>query len=238
MTRTTKKKRNAGLLVAAAAAYMFAAWTVAPGFYDGFNPPSPYAFECPPSVAGAQSAPASGHIVIDAANGTNEDAVAFTGDGQVVLDLPSGSFVTSKPSVTVDLQPLNPCPQPQGLTFVTNTYAITADAPLVKPVTIVMVYSNLEPDPSYLYRAPGPGGPWTNIGSSAQAQVWTINTKTDQLGYFAAGYPAGSISSGSSQILPITIAILIVAVLVGGIPLTILRRRQAARGDVDEEEDG
>ena len=237
--RTTKRKRNAGLLTAATAAYVIAAWTVAPGFYDGFNPPSPYAFECPPSVAGAQSAPASGHVVIDAVNGTNENAVAFTLDGQVILDLPSGSFATTRPSVTVDLQPLNPCPRPSGLTFVTNTYAITADAPLAKPVTIVMVYSNLEPDPSYVYRAPGPDGPWTNIGSSAQAQVWTINTKTDQLGYFAAGYPAGSISNGggTSQILPITIAVLIVAVLLGGIPLTILRRRQAAAGDADEEED-
>jgi len=213
--------------MAAAAAYVVAAWTVAPGFYDGFNPTSPYAFECPPSVAGAASAPSSGHVVIDAVNGTNEDSVAFTTDGQVILDLPAGSFVTTKPSVTVDFEPINPCPRAPGLDFVTNIYAITADAPLAKPVTIVMVYSNLEPDPSYVYRAPGPNGPWTNIGASAQAQVWTINTKTDRLGYFAAGYPAGSISNGSSQILPVTVAVLILAVLVGGIPFTILRRRRS-----------
>ena len=222
--------------MAASAAYVVAAWTVAPGFYDGFAPPSPYAFECPPPAAGAASAPSSGHLVIDAVNGTNDDSVAFTTDGQVILDLPSGSFATTKPSVTVDFEPVNPCPRAPGLDFVTNTYAITSDAPLARAVTIVMLYSNLEPDPSYVYRAPGPDGPWTNIGASAQSQVWTIHARTDRLGYFAAGYPAGSISNGSSQILPVTVALLIVVVLVGGVPLEILRRRQTARGGENEED--
>jgi ribose 1,5-bisphosphokinase PhnN len=66
--------------------------------------------------------------------------------------------------------------------------------------------------------------------------VWTIHARTDRLGYFAAGYPAGSISNGSSQILPVTVALLIVVVLVGGVPLAILRRRQTARGGENEED--
>jgi hypothetical protein len=234
-------KRSA-LLVAAAACYLVAAWMVAPGFYDGFAPPQPYDFVCAPPQAGANSPPTSGHLVIKVINGISDANSAFTDDGQVVIGFLPGAFdVTGKTSVTVDIKPVSPCSNPSGLHFSTNTYEITADAPLVKASTLVLRYSNLVVDPSFVYRADSPDGAWTNIGASAQAQIWTIDTRTDKLGYFAAGFPSNSVSKGggggSSQILPVTIAVLIVAVLVGGIPLTILRRRQAARGD-GEEEDG
>jgi hypothetical protein len=229
------------LLVAAAAFYLVAAWMVAPGFYDGFAPPQPYNFVCPPPQAGANLAPTSGHLVIKVINGVSDANSAFTDDGQVVIGFLPGAFdVTGKTSVTVDIRPVSPCPNPSGLHFSTNAYDITADAPLVKASTLVMRYSNLVVDPSFVYRADSPDGSWINIGAAAQAQIWTIDTKTDKLGYFAAGFPSSSVSKGgggSSQILPVTIAILIVAVLVGGIPLTILRRRQARAGHADEEED-
>lgn len=235
--------RRSILLAAAAAFYLVAAWMVAPGFYDGFAPPQPYNFVCPPPQAGANLAPTSGHLVIKVINGVSDANSAFTDDGQVVIGFLPGAFdVTDKTSVTVDIKPITPCPNPSGLHFSTNTYAITADAPLVKASTLVLRYSNLVVDPSFVYRADSPDGPWTNIGASAQAQIWTIDTKADKLGYFAAGFPSNSVSKGggggSTQILPVTIAVLIVAVLVAGIPLTILRRRQAARGGENEEEDG
>ncbi len=235
--------RRSILLAAAAAFYLVAAWMVAPGFYDGFAPPQPYNFVCPPPQAGANLAPTSGHLVIKVINGVSDANSAFTDDGQVVIGFLPGAFdVTDKTSVTVDIKPITPCPNPSGLHFSTNTYAITADAPLVKASTLVLRYSNLVVDPSFVYRADSPDGPWTNIGASAQAQIWTIDTKADKLGYFAAGFPSNSVSKGggggNTQILPVTIAVLIVAVLVGGIPLTILRRRQAARGGENEEEDG
>jgi hypothetical protein len=235
-------KRGA-LLAVAAAFYLAAAWMVAPGFYDGFAPPQPYNFVCPPPQAGANVAPASGHLVIKVINGVSDANSAFTDDGQVVIGFLPGAFdVTGKTSVTVDIKPISPCPKPAGLHFSTNTYAITADAPLIKASTLVLRYSNLVIDPSFVYRADSPDGPWTNIGASAQAQIWTIDTKTDKLGYFSAGYPSNSVSTGGgggggSQLLPVTIAVLIVAVLVGGIPLTILRRRQARAGAADDEED-
>jgi hypothetical protein len=233
--------KRIAMLAAAAAFYLVAAWMVAPGFYDGFAPPQPYNFVCPPPQAGANLQPMSGHLVIKVINGVSDANSAFTDDGQVVIGFLPGAFdVTGKSSVTVDIKPVSPCPTPAGLHFATNLYAITADAPLVKASTLVLRYSNLVVDPTFVYRADSPDGPWTNIGSSAQAQIWTIDTKTDKLGYFAAGFPSNSVSKGGggggSQILPVTIAVLIVAVLVGGIPLTILRRRQAARGG-DEEED-
>ena len=229
------------LLAAAAAFYLAAAWMVAPGFYDGFAPPQPYNFVCPPAQAGANQPPASGHLVIKVINGVSDANSAFTDDGQVVIGFLPGAFdVTGKTSVTIDIKPVSPCPNSPGLHFSTNVYEITADATLIKSSTLVLRYSNLVVDPSFVYRAESPDGPWTNIGASAQAQIWTVDTKTDKLGYFAAGYPSNSVSSGgrsgSSQILPVTIAVLIVAVLVGGIPLTILRRRQARAGGTDDDE--
>ena len=180
--------------------------------------------------------------MIKVINGVSDANSAFTDDGQLVIGFLPGSFdATGKTSVTVDIKPVSPCPNSPGLHFSTNIYDITADAPLIKASTLVLRYSNLVVDPSFVYRADSPDGPWTNIGASAQAQIWTIDTKTDKLGYFAAGYPSNSVSSGgrsgSSQILPVTIAVLIVAVLVGGIPLTILRRRQARAGGADDDED-
>ena len=230
------------LLAAAAAFYLAAAWMVAPGFYDGFAPPQPYNFVCPPAQDGANLPPASGHLVIKVINGVSDANSAFTDDGQVVIGFLPGAFdVTGKTSVTIDIKPVSPCPHSPGLHFSTNVYEITADATLIKSSTLVLRYSNLVVDPSFVYRAESPDGPWTNIGASAQAQIWTVDTKTDKLGYFAAGYPSNSVSSGgrsgSSQILPVTIAVLIVAVLVGGIPLTILRRRQARAGGADDDED-
>lgn len=229
------------MLAATAAFYLAAAWMVAPGFYDGFAPPQPYNFVCPPAQAGANLPPASGHLVIKVINGVSDANSAFTDDGQVVIGFLPGAFdVTGKTSVTVDIKPVSPCPNPPGLHFSTNPYDITADAPLVKASTLVLRYSNLVVDPSFVYRADSPNGPWTNIGASSQAQIWTIDTKTDKLGYFAAGFPSNSVSKGgggSSQILPVTIAVLIVAVIVGGIPLTVLRRRRARAGGEDEEDE-
>jgi hypothetical protein len=239
--------RSRALLIAAAAvAYLIAAWMVAPGFYDGFAPPQPYNFVCPPPIAGANLQPTSGHLVIKVIGGVSDANSAFTDDGQVVIGFLPGAFdVTGKTEVTVDIKPVSPCPNPSGLHFSTNAYDITADAPLTKQTdkskwpTLVMRYSNLQADPSFVYFAQSADGPWTNIGANSQAQPYTIDVKTNQLGYFAAGYPAGAVtktSSSNSQILPVTIAVLIVLVLVGGVPLTIIRRRQA-RGEIPGEDD-
>jgi hypothetical protein len=236
--------RKAALLAVAAVLYAGAAWMVSPGFYDGFSPPQPYNFVCPPSQAGSNLQPTSGHLVIKVIDGESDANSAFTDDGQVVIGFLPGSFdVTGKTSITVDIKPV-PCPTPAGLHFSTNTYQITADAPLVKPATLVMTYSNLTTDPSFVYRADSVDGPWTNIGASPQARLWTIDTKTDKLNsYFAAGFPSNALSNGGGsagggqQILPWIVAALIAAVLLAGIPLTIVRRRAMSRGGADDEDD-
>ena len=238
--------RGTRLLVLAAIAYIVAAWSVAPGFYDGFVPPQPYNYVCPPPQAGANSQPSSGHLTIKVINGSSDPNSAFTDDGQLVIGFLPGAFdVTGKSSINVTVTPVSPCPQPSGLRFVTNTYLITADAPLVKSSNLVLRYSNLSQDPSYIYRATSVNGPWTKLAvPQQQAQLWTVSTQTDQLGYFAGGFPSSAISTSttsSQEIVPIVVAVLIVAVLLAGVPLTVMRRRPAPAGrrrrDEDEDDD-
>jgi hypothetical protein len=218
-----------------AALYMAGAWMVAPGFYDGIEPIQPYNFVCPPPAAGAGSGiqPSSAHLDIKVINGASDANSAFTDDGQVVVGFLPGAFdVTGKSTVSIDITPVRPCPKPAGLHFATNTYLISADATLVKGANLVMSYSGVEPDPSFVYYADSADGPWKNIGSAQQAQFWTIRPSSPltRLGYFAAGYPSDAVAKNSlgNQLLPAVIALLIVGVLVAGIPLAVIRRRREA----------
>jgi hypothetical protein len=237
------------LIAAAASVYLVAAWMVAPGFYDGIAPTQPYNWVCPPPIAGANSGvtASSGHLVINVIDGTSDANTAFTADGQMSVSFLPGAFqAAGKTQVTVDITPVSPCPNPPDLHFTTNVYQVTADAPLIQvpptttqcqPACVAMLYSNLVPAPSFVYLADSPNGPWKNI-SGTENQPLVIRADTNQLGYFAAGYPANAVnknSPASSQLLPIAVAVLIVGVLIAGIPLAILRRRAA--GNVDEESD-
>lgn len=210
---------------------------VAPGFYDGFGPPQPYAWTCPPPQAGANVKPASGRLAIKVINGKSDANSAFTDDGQIVIGFLPGAFdVTGKTTVNVDITPLPTCPQPAGLRFVTNVYQITADAPLLMSSNLTLRYSNLEPDPNDIYQADDPSGSWTSIGHSSQAAPFTIDTHTSKLGYFAAGYtqsgspPPGAVIGGG-QTLPIIVAVLIAVVVLAGLPLAVVRRRRGGGGD-------
>jgi hypothetical protein len=232
--------KSLGLLASAAVAYLLAAWMVAPGFYDGFTPQQPYNWVCPPPQAGSNQSPNSGHQVIKVVGAVSDANSAFTDpDTQVVLGFNFGVFdSTGKTSIMVDIKPVSPCPKPSGLTFATNTYLIRADAPLVKKASLVMRFSDLVPAPSTVYYATSPDGPWTSIGALSQAQPFTIDTTIDKFGYYAAGYPSSAVSrspGGSSQLLPIAIAVLIIVVILAGFPLAIIRRRRAPD---DGEKDG
>lgn len=241
--------RRAVLLAAAVITYVLAAWMVAPGFYDGFGPPQPYNWTCPPPQAGATQKPSPGHADIKVIGGVSDANSAFSNDGQIVIGFFAGAFdAGGKTTISVDITPLSTCPQPPGLRFVTNVYYVTANAPLVpvkvkdKAPNVVLRYSNLLPAPSDVYLAADPGGPWTSIGAGLDSQPFTINTRTTSLGYFAAGYPLtspppGAVRVGGSQVLPIVVAILIVLVLLAGIPLAVLRRRRSRPIDGEDEEE-
>ena len=230
------------LLAVTAAVYLIAAWMVAPGFYDGLGPQQPYNWTSPPPEAPPGNLPPkSGHVDIKVVGGVSDAKVTYTDDGQVVVDfaLPGAFDATGKTSISVDIKPVATFPTPTGLRFVTNVYLVTADAPLVKEATIIMVYSNILPAPSLIYFATDANGPWRSIGGTDNPTQGTIQATTRQLGYLAAGYPATATnqSSGGNQLLPIAVAVLILAVLVAGIPLAIVRRRRAA-GEVDESDEG
>jgi hypothetical protein len=235
--------RRAALLAAAVATYVVAAWMVAPGFYDGFGPPQPYNWTCPPPQAGSNLKPSSGHLDIKVIGGVSDaNSVYPNKDGQIgILFLPGALDATGKTTISVDITPLPTCPQPPGIRFVTNVYQISASAPLVKPANLVLVYTNLEPAPTDVYFATDPAGPWKSIGAAQQAAPFTIDSSTRSFGYFAAGYPSaapppGAVSVGGGQVLPIVVAVLIGLVVLAGVPLAILRRRQS-RGEVQEEEE-
>jgi len=235
--------KRAVLLAAAVTTYMVAAWMVAPGFYDGFGPTQPYNWTCPPPQAGANIKPSSGHLDIKVIGGVSDANSAFTNDGQLVIGFLPGAFdSTGKTTISVDITPLSTCPQSPGIGFVTNIYQITASAPLAKAANLVLRFSNLEPAPTDVYFAGDPAGPWKSIGAQQQAQPFTIVTSTKSFGYFAAGYPSASpppgavTVGGGGQTLPIIVAVLIGLVILAGIPLAILRRRQS-HGEVEEEGD-
>ena len=232
--------KRLALLGAAAIVYMAAAWMVAPGFYDGFGPPQPYNFTCPPPQAGANGKPLSGHADVKVIGGVSDADSVFTEDGQLVVLLLPGAFAAgNKASISVDIKPLATCPEPAGIRFVTNVYQVTASAPLTsgtdKLPSLEVRYSNLQPDPSTVYQASDPNGTWTAI-SSQPGQPYVILGKPTGLGYFAAGYPSaspppGSPTIGGGQLLPIIVAVLIIAVVLAGLPLAIMRRR---RGEADD----
>jgi len=230
--------RKLALLSVAAALYAGAAWSVAPGFYDGFGPPAPYNFTCPPPQAGANQKPSPGHADIPVTGGVSEAFSAFTNDGQIVIGFLPGAFVAGgKTTITVDITPLDTCPQPSGIRFVTNAYKITASAPLNadKRANLVLRYSNLEPDPASVYQATDPNGTWTQV-SSQPGQPFTIVTTTTTFGYFAAGYasgspPPGAVTIGGGQLLPIIVAALVIVVVLAGLPLAVMRRRRSSEAD-------
>ena len=234
--------KRAALLAAAVATYLVAAWMVAPGFYDGFGPPQPYNWTCPPPQAGSNLKPSSGHLDIKVIGGVSDANSAFTNDGQVVIGFLPGAFdARGKTTISVDIAPPATCPKPAGIRFVTNVYQIAATAPLVKPSNLVLRYSNLEPAPTDVYFATDLAGAWKSIGAAQQSQPFTLDTSTRSFGYFAAGYPSaspppGALTVGGGQVLPIVVAVLIVLVVLAGAPLAILRRRQS-RGEVDQEDE-
>jgi hypothetical protein len=230
-------------MAAAVTLYVLAAWTVAPGFYDGFGPPAPYNWTCPPPQAGANMKPGPGHTDFKVVGGISDAGSAYDRDGQIVIGFLPGAFdPAGKTTIAVDVTPLDTCPQPPGIQFVTNVYQVTGSASILKAANLVLRFSNLEPTPADIYFASDPAGPWKGLGIEQQAQPFTVVTTTKSFGYFAAGYlsasppPGAPNVGGGSQTLPIIVAVLIVLVILAGIPLAILRRRQS-RGQVEEEGD-
>jgi hypothetical protein len=239
-------KRPTALLAAAAAAYTVAAWSVAPGFYDGFGGAVPYHWvNPPPQFANGNQQPAPGHDSIKiGAGGQSEPATVPTDDPfapQCLLSLTPGALQTApdRSPVVVDIKPVAAFPPPPaGIKFLTNVYVVTASQPLVKDAIVTLSFSDGQPAPTTIYRAEQNGGSWTDIGSTGASAPWSISVKTGKLGYFAAGYDtargAAGPRLGGGQVLPIITALAIVIVVIAGLPLAMMRRRRAGSEVGDE----
>jgi hypothetical protein len=224
------------LLGAAAGLYVAAAWSVAPGFYDGFGPQAPYRWVSPPpQFKNSNQPPQPGHgTAAVAGNGQVNPGSAFTQDGQASISWVPGAFVAPSDNspVVIDIKPVASYPDPGNLHLATNVYCITSSSPLApgKDVLVTLTFSDQLPAPSDVYEYQD-NAPWRNIGNTGSAAPFSISARATSLGCFAGGYPANAkqtssgVKVGGGQTLPIVIAAAILVVVLAGIPLAILRRR-------------
>src|SRR5262249_55378467 len=235
------QRRRAALLALAAAAYAVAAWSVAPGFYDGIAPPQPYRWVSPPpQFKSSNQQPLSGHGTVRvASNGSVDPGSIFTQDGQAALSFVPGAFVApaDRSPVTFDIKPTGEFPDPGGTHLATNVYCFTSSSPLApgKDVLVTLQFSDQLPAPSEVYEYQG-DGPWQKIGSTGSAAPFYIAARATSLGCFAGGYAANAKQSAQGtrvsggQTLPIIVAVAIVVVLLAGVPLAMVRRRAGTEG--------
>ena len=227
------------VLAGAAVFYAVAAWSVRPGFYDGFAPPAPYNFVNPPAqVKATNKPPLAGSATVKVINNVVQPASAFTQDAQAQLSWVPGAFdpPSDGGSLVVGIKPVtSPPPNPSSFTLVSNVYQFTANSKLAKEANLALTFSDQLPTPSSLYHADD-AGHWTAVVSNQSSSVFVISARVTQLGYYAAGYDnvaaAGSSArvGGGSQWLPIAVALLILVVILAGIPLAVVRRRSGGGG--------
>lgn len=226
------------LLAAAGALYTVAALAVPPGFFDGFNPPQPYRWvKPPPCCTHNNQPPLPGHLVVKVGgNGQTDPGTAFTDEPspQASLSFLPGAFDDpDRQPVTIDITPATTFPDTGGLQCATNVYLFKAGRPLKLDALVTLRYSDQVPAPGDIWTAPEGGGAWTKIGSTGTSSPFYISARSRQLGYFAGCYPPGSNTRtgsggptlGGGQTLPIIVALAIVLVVLGGIPLAVMRRR-------------
>jgi hypothetical protein len=224
------------LLGLAAGLYVVAAWAVAPGFYDGFGPQAPYRWVSPPpQFKSANQPPLSGQGTARVnSSGVVDAGSVFTQDGQASLSFTPGAFQAppDHSPVTITIAPEASYPSPGNVHLSTNVYCMASSSPLApgKDALVTLTFSDQLPAPSSIYEYQGKG-PWENIGSTGSAAPFSISARATKLGCFAGGYPANAkqtasgVRVGGGQTLPVVIAIAILAVVLAGIPLAVVRRR-------------
>lgn len=239
-------RRNLALAALAAAAYVAAAWSVSPGFFDGFAPNQPYRWLSPPPGVTNGGTPEGGSDQLLAK--TNYTGSVFTRDGQpqAAISFVPGAFQApaNGAPITVSIRPVATYPALNGIRCVTNVYLVTATSRLVKDGVVTLRFSDAVPAPSDIYQAPESGGGWNKIGNLGASAPFYISARTAQLGYFAGCFPGDAAKTGSgvrvggSQTLPIIVALAILLVVLGGVPLALIRRRGDGGPGTEEGDDG
>jgi hypothetical protein len=205
---------------------------------DGFVPPTPYRWVDPPrELAPTNLAPTPGEFTVALERGGSETAVLTTGDAQVTLILPIGSFppAPDQRAVEVAIRPLAPTavePPPGPNRIVGNVYRLKAayrpsgDPARLTPdagdgVRVVLVYP-FEPNvhAGHEVIVSTDGMAWTAVDTNDLPSIQQADGPIPSLGYVAvAGLPpavggtAGD--GGSSAAATIAIVAGLVVLLVG-----------------------
>ena len=212
-------------LGAAAAAYVVAAWSVRPGFYDGPAAPN-YAYVSPPPVVAAINvAPTSGSGTVGAAGGvvtTRDQPVAQAAVYISKAGLPGSTEIQIKPSAP---------PPPRDVTLTGNVYCFSGTNELAPgvPARIVLLLPVYQPSPDAMYFAASPDAfAWSSLGGSLDQSTFLFSAQTPSYGCFALGYKTPKPGSGPTiggALLPAITAVLIAIVVLAGLPLAARRRR-------------
>ena len=243
------------LFTAATAAYAVAAWSVKPGFYDGFAPTNPYHWVSPPpQLQAGNQQPASGHLVVSSSGGSSQAIGAATDDGQAQLLVPKNGFQLGADTkqVVIDIKPVAVYPPLTGFRVETNVYLITTTAPLAQPATVMLRYAVEVAPPLDVYFADPGGGGWTTLTPQPASQNFIAGTTT-KVGYFmgaskevaSSSGPGPSAAGGSESVptLPLIVGGAIAIVVLASVPYLIQRRsarkprrRSPARGRLSDAE--
>jgi hypothetical protein len=219
----------------ATAAYLVVTWGTHPGFYDGFAPPQPYRWVSPPpqSAGVTTQPPVSAHSTVTTQPGVQTVGVG-TSDRQAQLLFVPGTFAGPDPAV-VDIEPAKSFPALKGFEPSTNVYLIRSSPPLAKPATVRLLFSEVSRT-GRLYRAGYPNGPWQAVGSPDHQGLPYFQGPTSTLpAYFVAGSPVAPApsrraTSSSTPSLALLVGAGVAVVLLGALPLILLRRRGSGRG--------
>jgi len=230
--------RRLALLGAAAAAYVFCAWLVPPGFYDGFAPAAPYHWVSPPpDLRSGNQQPSSGRATIAVVNGVSQAGHLFTADQQAAITYPSQSFAATADgsAITLQVTPVTAHPDLRGIVPAGNVYLVTASTRLISPVVVTLRYGSQQSGPpSEIFGAESATSTWRSIGSINSGVPFTVAASTQALGYFVVGFPPSTSSTpppgagGGGPPLTVLIAVAaVVLVVLAGVPLLATRRRGA-----------
>lgn len=250
---TRRRALGAGIVVTALYAAL-AAWSgrLSPlarqPLLDGLAPPTPYRWvDPPPELEDSNEPPTPGAFTIRLGPAGSETATFTTGDAQVTLILPKGSFASApgQRGVRVTIEPLAPsgfaAPEPP-LRIVGNVVEVRATyrpsgepARLAAPITVVLIYPRLANDHrGHTIVVSSDGAAWGAVESHDLASIQQVDAATEDLGLVAvagsppspSAIPGASAGRPSAAALVIVMAIALLAVAAWA---ALRGRRRAAR---------
>ena len=218
---------------------------------DGFAPPTAYRWvEPPPELEATNQEPTPGRFEAKLGNAGSETSVFTTGDAQVTLIFPEGSFASAEGQrsvkVTVEPLPSSIAHPDDPLTVVGNVYLVEAtyepsgdDAALASVATVVLVYPLLANDHgSHSVIWSRSGNTWRALDTDDLPSIQQAGADIVELGYLSvAGQPpsptagAATADGGSVATIAIVAGLIVLAVVAG-----LLLRRGSTTGSRELEE--